>query len=126
MHNYKCDCTITNRSGSHLLHDKSDFKWGEFEDGHDPVADIPPKSSDVKAFIAEGAVGFAGTEGTVTYRFDDDANVVVTIYWNVPTTPGTSNTVTADTSDADVAATVKGLVGTGNMESVTITVVDGR
>jgi hypothetical protein len=121
---YQCHITINNRTTTHLKYEKTDFPWGGFVEG--PVEDIPPKS-EVKAFVAAGAsFGPAGTEGTVLYRFEDDANVAVTIYFDIPTKPFSNNTVRATSSNQDVATTVEGLIGSGATESCTIRVVDGR
>jgi hypothetical protein len=123
---YQCHITINNRSTSHLVFSKSDLLWGEFIDGNSPVKDIPPKI-EVPAFKVSGAPwGAGGPEGTVTYVFQDDENIKVEIYFNVPLTPGMPNSVTARTTNSDVAATVDGLIGEGATEACTIKVIDGR
>ena len=127
MDREQCHVTISNRAATHVLYDTSDLSWGVFQDDHEPAKDIPPKANDVAAFVATGKPNLpGGTEGTVTYRFEDDQNVVLTIAWNVPATPGSSNTVSATFSDPDVAATMSGFNGSGPVEAVTITIVDGR
>jgi hypothetical protein len=121
---YQCHIIINNRTSSHLKYDKSDLPWGKFT--QDPVADIQPKS-EAKAFVATGAAGTpTGCEGTVLYRFLDDANVAVTIYYDVPFRPGSNNTIRVSTSNPDVAATLDGFNGCGSIESCTVKVVDGR
>jgi hypothetical protein len=125
MENYQCHITINNRTASHLVFDKSDLPWGKFAENAAPVRDIPPKR-EVKAFVAMGSFGPAGVEGTVIYKFQEDANLTVRIQFDVPTRPGSHNTVAATCSNQDVAANVANLIGSGSTESCTITVVDGR
>jgi|SRR5689334_9137141 len=120
---YQCHILINNRSSSHLKYDKSDLKWGKFL--QDPVADIPPKS-EAKAFVASGAYGTpSGCEGTVLYRFQDDANVAVSIEFDIPAMKS-ANTVRVSTSNPDVAGTLDGFRGGGEVESCVVKVVDGR
>jgi hypothetical protein len=127
MDREQCHVAISNRAATHVLYDTSNLDWGVFQNDVEPTADIPPKANDITAFIATGKPNLpGGTEGTVTYRFEDDQNVVLTIAWNVPATPGTPNTFSATFSDPDVAATVSGFNGSGSVEAVTITIVDGR
>ena len=123
MENYQCHIVINNRTHDHLKLLKTDLPWGEFREG--PVADIPPQS-ETKAFVATGSVGPAGTEGTVVYKIGDDANTTVSIYFDIPTRPLSSNTVRVDTSNPDVAGQVGGLAGKGSTESCTVKVIDGR
>ena len=123
MENYQCHITINNRSSEHLRLLKKDLQWGEFRDG--PVSDIQPHA-ETKAFVATGSVGPAGTEGTVVYQIGDDANTTITIYFDIPTRPLSSNTVRADTSNPDVAAQISGFDGSGATESCDIKVIDGR
>lgn len=127
MDREQCHVTISNRAATHVLFDNADLSWGVFQDGQDPVKDIGPKANDVPAFVATGKPNLpGGSTGTVTYRFEDDQNVVLTISWDVPATPGSSNKFDATFSDPDVAATVKGFNGSGAVEAVTVTIVDGR
>lgn len=122
--NYQCHISINNRTTSHLKYVQSDLPWGKFTQG--PVADIPPKA-EAKAFVASGAIATpTGCEGTVLYRFVDDKDIAVTIYYDVPFRPGSKNTVRVTTSHPDVAATLDGFNGGGSIESCTIKVVDGR
>ena len=123
MENYQCHLSINNRAHDHLRLLKSDLDWGVFRDG--PVTDIPPLT-EVKAFVATGATGPAGTEGTVVYQIGDDANTTVSVYFDVPTRPLSHNTVRADSSNPDVAAQVTGFDGSGSTESCTVKVIDGR
>lgn len=125
MENYQCHITIDNRTKYHLRLNKADLPWGKFMDKNSPVDDIPPKT-ELKAFIAQGSAGPAGAEGTVVYNFQDDANLVVSIYFDVPTSPWKSNTVTAQTSHPDISASLSGFIGKGAVESCTVKVVDGR
>jgi hypothetical protein len=127
MNNYQCHIMISNRSATHLTYDKSKLDYGEFRDGHEPATDIPPKSNDVLAFVAQGSPGMpTGTEGTVYYRFEDDQNVVLSIYFDVPTRPFSTNAVTVTSSNPDVAAMIKGFDGSGSTEACTVTIIDGR
>jgi len=127
MDREQCHVTISNRAATHVLFDKADLSWGVFQDGHEPVKDIGPKTNDVAAFVATGRPNLpGGSTGDVIYRFEDDQNVALTITWDVPAAPGASNKFDAAVSDPDVAATVKGFNGSGPVEAVTITIVDGR
>lgn len=123
MENYQCHITINNRTAVHLRLNKTDVPWGEFKEG--PVDDILPKI-ETRAFVATGSIGPAGTEGTVVYNFQDDANLTITIYWDIPTRPFSHNIVTATSSNPDIAATVEGLSGSGSTEVCMVRVVDGR
>lgn len=124
MENYQCHITINNRTAVHLRCQSTDLPWGTFQSG--PADDVLPKS-ETMAFVATGSPGVpAGTEGTVVYQFQDDANVTITIYWDIPTRPFSHNIVTATSSNPDVAATVEGLNGSGATEVCTVRVVDGR
>jgi hypothetical protein len=125
MKNYQCHITIDNRTKYHLRLNKADLSWGEFMEKMSPVDDIPPKT-ELKAFVATGSVGPAGTEGTVVYHFQDDANLTVSIFFDVPTTPWKSNTVAAQTSHPDISASLAGFIGKGAVESCTVKVIDGR
>jgi hypothetical protein len=126
MDSIKIDCTISNRAATDLILDPPPpLDWGVFQFG--PVNDIGPKQNDVKAFISTGQPDLpGGTQGKVVYRFEDDANVAITIAWDVTATPGASNTLDVESSDQNVAATPKGWVGSGDAEAVIITIVDGR
>ena len=44
----------------------------------------------------------------------------------LPAAPGSSNKFDATFSDPDVAATIKGFNGSGSVEVIAITIVDGR
>lgn len=124
MDKYQCHITLNNRSTTHLKLDKTDIPWGQFKEG--PVADVAPKK-EIKAFVAQGTpFAPAGTEGTVSYRFEDDANVLIAIYFDVPSRPFSKNTVTAQSSNPDVVAKVEGFNGEGAVEVCTIYIVDGR
>jgi len=123
MENYQCHITINNRTPKHLRLLKTDIPWGEFRDG--PANDISPMSEGV-AFVATGVVGPAGTEGTVVYQIGDDANATVSIYFDIPTRPLSSNTVKVDTSDENIAGQLTGFSGSGSTESCTVKVIDGR
>jgi Aegerolysin len=125
MKNYQCHITIDNRTKQNLKLSKAELKWGEFGENMSPVPNIPPKT-ELKAFIATGSEGLAGTEGTVIYEFQDEANLTVSIYFDVPTKPFAKNTVKPSTSHPDVNASLAGLIGKGPVESCTIKVVDGR
>jgi hypothetical protein len=125
MHNYQCHITINNRTDKHLIFEKSDLPWGEFRDDGQPVRDIPPKT-EVRAFVAQGAIGPAGCEGTVVYRYQDDANIRFTIYYDVPTNPLKDNKVEVTSSNENIAVERKGFNGKGNLENCTIKIVDGR
>jgi hypothetical protein len=124
MNKYQCHITIDNRTKLHLKLLKKELKYGEFGENMSPVPDIPPKA-ELKAFIATGKTIF-GPEGTVVYQFGDDANLTVSIYFDVPTRPGARNTVKPSTSHADTCASVSGFIGEGPVESCTVKVVDGR
>jgi hypothetical protein len=123
MNNYQCHITINNRSAEHLRLLKSEIPWGLFREG--PLADIAPHA-EMTAFVATGSTGLAGTEGTVVYQLGDDANTTVSVYFNIPSRPGSSNTVTVDSSDVDVAAQLTGFNGGGATEVCTVKVIDGR
>lgn len=123
---YQCHIRINNRSSSHLVFSKAEIEWGEFIEGHSPTKDILPKMEAAAFKVAGKSFTPGGPEGKVTYVFQDDENVKVEVYFNVPMTPGMANTVTARTTHTDVAATVEGLVGSGSSEACTIKVVDGR
>jgi hypothetical protein len=125
MENYQCHITINNRTTSHLRLAKRELQWGKFRDGNSPVEDIPPRS-ERKSFIAQGKFGPAGVEGTVTYQYQDDANLTLVIYFDIPTRPLSENTIRATTSDPDLGASVEGFIGKGSTESCTIKLVDGR
>jgi hypothetical protein len=121
---YQCHITINNRTSTHLKYDTAEFAWGGFVEG--PAKDIPPKSQ-VKAFVAAGAsFGPAGTEGSVMYRFEDDANVTVQINFDIPTMPLSSNTVKATSTNEDIGTVVDGLIGSGATEACIVKVIDGR
>ena len=120
MQNYQCHVILDNKSTHHLRLLKNALKWGEFAEG--PEEDIGPRKS-MKAFVARGATGLSGCEGTLTYQLGDDANNTISIYWDVPTSPWSSNTIKVDASDEDVAAMMSGFKGDGNIESVTIKIV---
>ena len=119
MENYKCFITIDNRTPKHLRFQKQDIPWGRFDEG--PEKDIMPKTVK-RAFVACGNPGLAGTEGTVWYQLDDDANKTITIYFDIPTNPAKDNTVTPDTSDPNLLAVRSGFKGKGNVEDCTIRV----
>ena len=123
MRNYQCIITINNRCRDHLRLLKQDIPWGEFESG--PVDDIPPMA-EMPAFTAQGVIGPAGTEGTVIYQVGDDANVTITIYFDVPTRPGSSNTLNVDTSNVDIGVQVGPFNSSGSVISSTLKVLDGR
>jgi hypothetical protein len=93
MENYQCQIMINNRARDHLKLLKTEIPWGQFREG--PVPDLPPMT-ETKAFVATGSIGPAGTEGTVTYQIGDDANTTVSVYFDIPTRPLSSNTVHAD------------------------------
>jgi Aegerolysin len=116
---HQCHIVINNRTSSHIKLAKADTEWGGFEDGQSPVQDIPPKSQ-VKAFVAKGNFGAAGTEGTVVYQLQDDANMTWSINWDVPTAFWKKNKVQVTVSDADLSATIEGFNGSGNVESCII------
>lgn len=122
MQNYKCHITIENETSYHLKLLKSELSWGEFAEG--PTGDILPERIE-KAFVAQGSLGPAGTEGTVWYQLGDDANKTISISWDIPTTPFTSNTVKVDASDHKLAAMLSGLIGKGSDESCVVKVVGG-
>jgi hypothetical protein len=115
VENYQCHITIDNRTTEHIRLLKKDTPWGVFKAG--PVADIGPKLTTV-AFVATGKPGLpGGAEGTVTYQVGDDANQTVAIYYDIPATPFTSNTVRVDTSSDDIVAQLTGFRGDGSTES---------
>ena len=120
---YQTHITINNRTSSHLKLAKADLQWGEFN--LSPVADIPPKT-ELKAFVAQASVSPAGIEGTVVYNFQDDANLSLSIYFDIPTSPWKSNAVAAQTSNPDISASVEGFKGKGAGEACTIKLIDGR
>jgi hypothetical protein len=122
VENYKCHITIENQTSFHLKYVKSDLPWGKFVEG--PVADILPDRVMV-AFVASGSVGPAGTEGTVWYQLGDDANKTISIYFDIPTTPFSSNTVKVDASQPKIAAMLQGFKGSGSDEACIVRVVGG-
>jgi hypothetical protein len=120
----ECRISINNQTRSHLVLEKEDQPWGKYRsDGH-PVQDIAPET-EVKAFAAEG-VGPGGCEGTVVYRFQDDANIRISIYYDIPTNPLKDNKVEVTCSSPRFAATVEGFQARGSSEYCTIKLVDGR
>jgi phospholipase C len=123
MDNYQCHITIDNRTKSHLKLLKTNIVWGVFRTG--PDQDLVPMKS-APAFIATGTPSRpAGAEGTVWYQVGDDANNTIKIYWDVPTTPFTSNRVTVEASkDEVVAVQLSGFNGSGAVEVCTIKVID--
>lgn len=123
MENYQCHIMIDNRSSEHLRLLKQDIPWGTFHVG--PEKDVRPHTS-TKAFVASGITGPAGTEGTVVYQVGDDANVTISIYFEIPTRPMSSNTVRVDSSNPDIAAQMSGFNGSGSTEVCEIKVIDGR
>jgi len=125
MHNYSCHMQINNRTAEHLRLLKSELPWGVFTNG--PVSDVAPHQDAVTAFIATGSTGPAGTEGTVVYQIGDDANVTVSVYFNISSNPFvSSNTVKVTTSDPDVAAQLSGFDGSVAAEVCSIKLIDGR
>jgi Aegerolysin len=116
--NYQCHITINNRGSSHLILDKANLDWGEFE--IQPVKDIPPKT-EVKAFVAVGKTATpTGPEGNVSYRFESDANLTFNIYFDVPFRPFSKNKVDVTTSNDEVVASRDGFKGEGNIENCVI------
>lgn len=120
-------CSINNRTNQVLKVDSDRLKWGKFYDSPNfaPV-DIPAMSNQ-KAFRSSGKLGTAsGTEGTVVYRMGDDPYAIITIYWDVPWKKNQNNVIRVTSFHQDVSVSVVGYTGQGPVESVTITVVDGR
>src|SRR5215471_20010751 len=101
MENYQCHITINNRTDSRLIVQQSKVDWGQFMDKKSP-APIDKKQIQ-PAFAAQGTFGPAGTEGEVVYQFETDANCTVSIYFNIPTRPGSDNMLTVKTSHPDLA-----------------------
>ena len=121
--NIQMICTVNNRAKQELKVQSKDLDWGKFT--AEPVA-IPSKAV-LPAFRSTGRQGSAsGTQGKVVYQIGDDAAAIITISGDVPWAPGASNKVTTSTFSEDVGASIAGFVGSGPVESVTITVVDGR
>jgi hypothetical protein len=125
MENYQCHITINNRTDSKLIVQQSRLDYGHFMDKKSP-APIDKKAQQF-AFAAQGSSpGIYGTEGEVVYKFETDANCTLTIYFDVPTRPGSDNTLKVKTSDVDIVAEVDGFKGSGSTEVCTIKLVDGR
>ena len=124
MESIQCHMTLNNRTHGHLRLLKSQLDWGVFREG--PLSDIPPMV-EMKAFVATGKPDLpGGTEGVVVYQLGDDANATITLSFNVTATPGGDNTVTADTSNMDIAAQLTGFHGSGASEVCNVKVLDGR
>lgn len=120
---YACNITITNRSNYDLRVLKHEIPYGVFKSGPETV----PKKSTAIGFVATGTpyVPMQGTEGFVTYQFGDDANTTLTIGWDIPALSH-PNRVVAATSNQDIAVQVNGFDGSGDAETCTLIVVDGR
>jgi hypothetical protein len=124
VENYQCHITINNRTDSKLIVQQSRLDYGKFMEKKSP-APIDKKAQQF-AFGAQGSFGPLGTEGEVVYQFETDANCTLTIYFDVPTRPGSDNTLTVKASHPDLAAVVEGFKGSGSTEVCTIKLVDGR
>ncbi len=120
---YQCSITINNRTAFDLRVQKQDLAFGVFKAGPSNV----PKKATAIGFVATGTpyLPLVGSEGAVIYQIGDDANTTVTIAWDIPASQP-SNKVIVDTSNQDIAAQLNGFVGSGDAETCTLTVVDGR
>jgi len=123
-------CAVNNRTAQTL---KVSERWppklvrGRFHEVPNfPPVDIPAKT--VRgAFRASSSPGKeASVEGTVTYQIGDDQDAWISIDWDIAWFNGSKNTLKISTFNEDVGVTVAGFSDRGIVESVTITVVDGR
>ncbi|MFJ9826995.1 aegerolysin family protein [Streptomyces sp. NPDC101160] len=119
-------CTINNRTKVTLKVVKYELYWGKWEDvGNFPPIDIPA-GKELPAFHSSGRKGSSGgTEGYVIYQLGDDSQATFKVYWDVPF-GSKHNTVKVEPSDADISVNVKGYVGEGAGEAITLTVHDDR
>lgn len=122
-------CTISNRTKYRLNLLGYHLDWGKFDDPPNqyPVGEIPSKQSVYPAFRSSGKQGSSsGTEGWVMYGLEGKQSEWIKIEWDVTWAAGASNSVNITTFDPDVAVQMSGFSGHGSVESVTLTVVDGR
>ena len=125
--NIQMICVINNRLNEELKVQSENLQWGKWYDppNFKPV-NIPQKFVK-EAFHSHGRESSAsGTQGTVVYQIGDNATETISISWDVTWAAGGSNKVSAATFNEDVAASITGFTGSGAVESVTITILDGR
>ena len=114
-------CMINNLTTVQLNMKIIQLQWGKWTFGPVP---IPPNQS-IQAFSSSGRQSSpSGTEGSVTYMLGENGDDWITITFNVPWSG--DNSVTAKTFSPYFSATILGFTLHGSVESVTITVLDGR
>jgi hypothetical protein len=115
--------SIENRTGAHLILERSDLSWGQFRG--DAAKDIPPKNM-VEAFEVR-AVGLNPkiVTGTVIYQLQDDPNSSIRIAFDIEDRPDFPTQVVAKSSNPDIAATVVPSSVQGIDVNCTVKISDG-
>lgn len=113
---------INNRTSEHVTFSKVDLTYGSEDEDHPHVGDIPPQHSVTTALDITGDwLSVHGVQGTVYYQVGTDPGATFNVYFEIPLSPGSKNTVTLNASES-VNARLDGWNG-GSSETVNVTAI---